>query len=41
MLEQLLKSHPIIPPLTHLLHKGSCGRIGVVGGSIEYTGAPY
>ena len=23
------------------LHKGSCGRIGVVGGSPEYTGAPY
>jgi ATP-dependent NAD(P)H-hydrate dehydratase len=22
-------------------HKGSCGRIGVVGGSPEYTGAPY
>jgi len=30
-----------IPDLTYTLHKGSCGRIGVVGGSPEYTGAPY
>lgn len=30
-----------IPPLTPDLHKGQCGRIGVVGGSSEYTGAPY
>lgn len=22
-------------------HKGQSGRIGVVGGSLEYTGAPY
>ena len=32
---------PIIPTLDHKLPKGSCGRIAVVGGSIEYTGAPY
>jgi len=31
----------IIPPLTNDLHKGQCGRIGVIGGSREYTGAPY
>ena len=23
------------------LHKGSCGRVGVLGGSPDYTGAPY
>eukprot|EP00946_MAST-07B_sp_MAST-7B-sp1_P000381 g381.t1 len=23
------------------LHKGSCGRIGILGGSPQYTGAPY
>ncbi|CAH8532822.1 unnamed protein product [Schistosoma mattheei] len=31
----------IIPQLTHGLHKGQMGRIAVVGGSKEYTGAPY
>lgn len=30
-----------IPPLSTDLHKGKAGRIAVVGGSIEYTGAPY
>lgn len=30
-----------IPVLTSSLHKGESGRIGVVGGSLEYTGAPY
>lgn len=23
------------------LHKGSCGRVGIIGGSAQYTGAPY
>lgn len=32
---------PLIPKLTHVLHKGQCGRIAVIGGSKEYTGAPY
>jgi len=30
-----------VPRLTQELRKGSCGKIGVVGGSFEYTGAPY
>ena len=34
-------SRKIIPPLTSELYKGQMGRIGVVGGSSEYTGAPY
>jgi len=31
----------IIPSLSNVSHKGQSGRIGVVGGSVEYTGAPY
>ena len=31
----------VVPPLTFALHKGQGGRIAVVGGSLEYTGAPY
>ncbi|XP_064405480.1 ATP-dependent (S)-NAD(P)H-hydrate dehydratase-like [Halichondria panicea] len=31
----------IVPPLSHASHKGQAGRIGVIGGSLEYTGAPY
>lgn len=31
----------IVPPLTTEKHKGQAGRIGVVGGCQEYTGAPY
>ena len=27
----------IIPPLTHASHKGTAGRIGVVGGSLEWV----
>ena len=30
-----------IPPLLNTAHKGSMGRIGVVGGSMDYTGAPF
>lgn len=30
-----------IPPLDLSNHKGQAGRIGVIGGSLEYTGAPY
>ena len=35
---QLFKT--VIPPLIFDIHKGEAGRIGVVGGSEEYTGAP-
>ncbi|XP_072332110.1 ATP-dependent (S)-NAD(P)H-hydrate dehydratase isoform X2 [Scyliorhinus torazame] len=31
----------IVPPLTEKKHKGQDGKIGVVGGCAEYTGAPY
>lgn len=37
-------SHIMIPPLLDVMvdhHKGSMGRIGVIGGSMDYTGAPY
>ncbi|XP_057670389.1 ATP-dependent (S)-NAD(P)H-hydrate dehydratase [Diorhabda carinulata] len=39
--KMLEKASQLAPPLTHELHKGQAGRIGVFGGSIEYTGAPY
>ncbi|PSN39493.1 ATP-dependent (S)-NAD(P)H-hydrate dehydratase [Blattella germanica] len=39
---QLLKEcKDIVPKLTHDLHKGMAGRIGIIGGSKDYTGAPY
>lgn len=31
----------ILPKLDKFKHKGMNGRIGVVGGCYEYTGAPY
>nr|KIR46314.1 ATP-dependent (S)-NAD(P)H-hydrate dehydratase [Cryptococcus bacillisporus CA1280] len=31
----------MIPPLHPKLHKGQAGRIGVLGGSGDYSGAPY
>ncbi|SNX83706.1 probable ATP-dependent (S)-NAD(P)H-hydrate dehydratase [Melanopsichium pennsylvanicum] len=31
----------IIPALSNQLHKGQAGRIGIVGGSKDYTGAPF
>lgn len=31
----------VIPALRGGLHKGQAGRIGIVGGSAEYTGAPF
>lgn len=31
----------IIPPLTPKKHKGQDGRIGIIGGCQDYTGAPY
>jgi ATP-dependent NAD(P)H-hydrate dehydratase len=37
-LEELRK---ILPVLTHGAKKGSNGLVGVIGGSLEYTGAPF
>ncbi|KAK4018388.1 ATP-dependent (S)-NAD(P)H-hydrate dehydratase [Daphnia magna] len=37
----LLEMKKSIPILSNSLHKGESGRIGVIGGSLEYTGAPY
>jgi ATP-dependent NAD(P)H-hydrate dehydratase len=37
----LASSRAFIPSLTNAMHKGQAGRIGVIGGSEEYTGAPY
>ncbi|XP_078064260.1 ATP-dependent (S)-NAD(P)H-hydrate dehydratase-like [Mustelus asterias] len=31
----------IVPPLTENKHKGQDGKIGIIGGCTEYTGAPY
>lgn len=31
----------IAPPLEEERYKGQAGKIGVIGGSLEYTGAPY
>ncbi len=31
----------IVPPLSHSYHKGTMGRIAIIGGSRDYTGAPY
>lgn len=40
--EKLLKIfNSVIPPLHFSLQKGSSGRVVVLGGSQEYTGAPY
>ncbi|XP_071449843.1 ATP-dependent (S)-NAD(P)H-hydrate dehydratase [Hetaerina americana] len=37
----LKQLHECMPSLTASLHKGQSGRIGIVGGCDEYTGAPY
>jgi len=37
----LEKAKGIIPPLLESMHKGQAGKIAVVGGCSEYTGAPY
>ncbi|KAF8159494.1 H-hydrate dehydratase [Crassisporium funariophilum] len=40
--QKILKQiHRIIPPLDGSLHKGQSGRVGVLGGALDYTGAPY
>lgn len=35
------RAKKLAPPLSGDKHKGQAGRIGVFGGSIEFTGAPY
>lgn len=37
----LNKCKTLLPTLSYNLHKGQSGRIGVIGGCEEYTGAPY
>lgn len=39
VMQQLVRS--LVPKLTSDLRKGQCGRVGVFGGCILYTGAPY
>ena len=31
----------MIPPMLEKFHKGQLGRVAVIGGSEDYTGAPY
>ena len=31
----------LVPPLSRRAHKGQAGKVGVVGGNKEYTGAPF
>ncbi|KAJ8094699.1 hypothetical protein PM082_010705 [Marasmius tenuissimus] len=38
VLEQIKQ---LIPPLDGSLHKGQSGRVGVLGGALDYTGAPF
>ncbi|PPQ67856.1 hypothetical protein CVT25_010295 [Psilocybe cyanescens] len=38
ILEQIKR---LVPPLDGTLHKGQSGRVGVLGGALDYTGAPY
>ncbi|KAK0489009.1 Ribokinase-like protein [Armillaria novae-zelandiae] len=38
ILEQLKQ---LIPPLNGTLHKGQSGRVAVLGGALDYTGAPF
>lgn len=42
-IEDTLRDHCrlLLPELRSDNHKGQCGRIGVFGGSLEFTGAPY
>ncbi|KAF2750593.1 H-hydrate dehydratase [Sporormia fimetaria CBS 119925] len=39
--EILGKVYKMIPPMLEKFHKGQLGRVGVIGGSEDYTGAPY
>jgi len=39
--EVLGKVYKMIPPMLEKFHKGQLGRVAVIGGSEDYTGAPY
>lgn len=39
--DYLERAQRAVPALNNALYKGQNGRIGVIGGSFEYTGAPY
>ncbi|CAK7210504.1 hypothetical protein SBRCBS47491_000806 [Sporothrix bragantina] len=39
--ELLARARQMVPPMLSSFHKGQLGRIGVIGGSENYTGAPY
>lgn len=39
--EMLMKVRKIVPPMLEKFHKGQMGRVAVIGGSEDYTGAPY
>merc|ERR1712224_215451 len=37
----LAKVQRMVPPMLEKFHKGQLGRVAVIGGSEDYTGAPY
>ncbi|XP_055316052.1 ATP-dependent (S)-NAD(P)H-hydrate dehydratase [Sitodiplosis mosellana] len=37
----ITRARQCVPLLSNELHKGQAGRVGVIGGSFEYTGAPF
>ncbi|KAJ5890180.1 hypothetical protein N7504_010990 [Penicillium tannophilum] len=37
----LRKVRNIVPPMLEKFHKGQLGRVAVIGGCVDYTGAPY
>jgi len=39
--EILGKIYKMVPPMLEKFHKGQLGRVAVIGGSEDYTGAPY
>jgi ATP-dependent NAD(P)H-hydrate dehydratase len=39
--EMLRQVRALVPPMLDKFHKGQLGRIAVIGGSEDYTGAPY
>lgn len=40
-MSQLQQFRYLFPSLGYQLHKGEMGKLGVIGGSFAYTGAPY